>query len=216
MKATWLGHAAVLLEGSRVVLLDPFLTGNPKAARGAADVKKADLVVVTHDHVDHLGDAHDIAKRTGAVLVGMHEVAVAAAEAGVPRTEGMNVGGSVEARGVRVHMTTAQHSGGAAGIVVEFDGKRVYHAGDTGLFSDMRLIAECLGPFDLAFLPIGDRYTMGPPSAARAVAYLKPRVVVPIHYGTWPPIESDPADFARRVGADARVEVLAPGGAVEI
>lgn len=219
VRATYLGHSAVLLEGSRTVVIDPFLTGNPKAARRAEDLKRLDVVIVTHDHEDHIGDAHAIARRTGAAFVGIHELAVAASKAGVEDAEGMNIGGTIDVRGVRVHMTEAQHSaytGHVAGVVVEFDGKKIHHAGDTGLFSDLKLIAEFLGPFDLSFLPIGDRYTMGPASAARAVEYLHPRIVVPIHYGTFPLIEVDPQEFVRLVGRKARVEVLAPGASIEV
>lgn len=212
VKATWLGHSAVLLEGSRTVLIDPFLTGNPSAAMSPAEIKKADLVIVTHHHGDHLGDAFALCRATGATLVAMHEVAVEGQERNL-KVEGMNIGGTVEVAGVKVHMVPALHSaekGIAAGVVVEIDGRRVYHAGDTGLTMDMQLVGEFFRP-DLSFLPIGDRYTMGPASAAKAVEFIKTRKVVPVHYGTFPAVKSDPEEFKTRVGALAEVVILKPG-----
>jgi L-ascorbate metabolism protein UlaG (beta-lactamase superfamily) len=212
VKATWLGHSAVLLEGSRTIYIDPFLTGNPSAATSPDKVNKADMVIVTHHHGDHLGDAFALCRATGATLVAMHEVAVEGSERRL-KVEGMNIGGTVDVGGVKVHMVPALHSaekGNAAGVVVEIDGRRIYHAGDTGLTMDMKLVGEFFHP-DLSFLPIGDRYTMGPASAAKAVEFIKTKKVVPIHYGTFPAVQSDPEDFKRRVGALAEVVVLKPG-----
>jgi len=190
---TYLGHSAVRIKGTKTVFIDPFLSGNPKAALAPEKIAAADVVIVTHDHGDHLGDAFAIAKRTGAVLVAMHETAVEAGSLGLT-SEGMNIGGTVEVRGVKVHMVPALHSAGkgnAAGVVVEIDGKRIYHAGDTGLTYDLKLVGEFFHP-DLSFIPIGDRYTMGPVSAAKAVEFIKTKKVVPIHYGTFPLMASDP------------------------
>jgi L-ascorbate metabolism protein UlaG (beta-lactamase superfamily) len=212
IKITWLGHSAVRIEGSRIVLIDPFLTGNPAAAVSADKIKKADLVVVTHHHADHLGDAFSLCRSTGATLVAMHEIAVEGEAQGL-RVEGMNIGGTVEAAGVKIHMVTALHSadkGHAAGVVVEMDGKRIHHAGDTGLTYDLRLVGEFFSP-DLSLLPIGDRYTMGPASAARAVDFIRPKKVVPIHYGTFPAVGADPQEFKKRVGPLAEVIILKPG-----
>ena len=212
VKATWLGHSAVLLEGSRTVLIDPFLTGNPSAAVTAGSIKKADLVVVTHHHGDHLGDAFTLCQRTGATLVAMHEIAVEGEERNL-KTEGMNIGGTVEASGVKIHMVTALHSaekGTAAGVVVEMDGRRIYHAGDTGLTLDMQLVGEFFHP-DLSFLPVGDRYTMGPASAAKAVEFITTKKVVTLHYRTFPLIDADPEEFKKKVGALAEVIILKPG-----
>ena len=161
----------------------------------------------------HLGDAFALAKKTGATLVGIHEVAVDAQAQGIP-AEGMNIGGTVELKGVKVHMVQALHSaekGNAAGVVVEMDGKRLYHAGDTGLTYDMKLIGEFFKP-DLSFIPIGDRYTMGVPSAVRAVEFVQTKRVIPIHYDTFPIVKSDPQEFKRRVGSLAEVIILKPGG----
>ncbi len=212
IEITWLGHSAVKIQGSKVVYIDPFLTGNPAASTAPEKIKTADVVVVTHHHGDHLGDAFAIAKKTNAVIVAMHEVAVEAQALGI-EVEGMNIGGTVEARGVKVHMVTATHSadkGNAAGVVVEMDGKRLYHAGDTGLTYDMKIIGEFFQP-DLSFLPIGDRYTMGPASAAKAVEYVQTKKVIPIHYGTFPIVCCDPEEFKKKVGTQAEVIILKPG-----
>jgi L-ascorbate metabolism protein UlaG (beta-lactamase superfamily) len=217
VKITFLGHAAVLIEGSKTVLVDPFLTGNPVASITPDDVKKCDLVIVTHDHGDHLGDAFDICKKTGAVLVSVHELAVTAESSGI-KAEGMNVGGTIDAAGVTIHMTTAQHSsehGHQVGVVLELDGHSLYHAGDTGLFSDMKLIGEFLKP-ELAFLPIGDRYTMGERSAAKAVEFLGVSKVIPIHYGTFPILTGDPQRFADLTEGKAEVVVLKPGESYDL
>lgn len=212
IEITWLGHSAVKIQGSKTVYIDPFLTGNPKASTSPEKIKTADVVVVTHHHSDHLGDAFAIAKKTGAVIVAMHEVAVEAQALGL-EAEGMNIGGTVEARGLTVHMVIATHSaekGCAAGVVIEMDGKKLYHAGDTGLTYDMKIIGEFFHP-DLSFIPIGDRYTMGPASAAKAVEYIQTKKVIPIHYGTFPIVASDPQEFKKKVGGLAEVIVLKPG-----
>lgn len=212
MEITWLGHSGVKIKGSKTLYIDPFLTGNPAASTTPDEITEADLVIVTHYHSDHLGDAFPICKKTGATLVAMHEVAVEAEAEGIP-TEGMNIGGTVEVKGVKVHMVQALHSaekGDPAGVVVELDGKKLYHAGDTGLTYDMKLIGEFFQP-DLSFIPIGDRYTMGIASAAKAVEFIKTRKVIPIHYGTFPIVSADPQEFKKRVGSLAEVIILKPG-----
>lgn len=217
IEITWLGHSAVKIQGSKTIYVDPFLTGNPKAAIGADKIKTADIVVVTHHHGDHLGDAFSIAKRTGAVIAAIHEVALDAQDLGI-EAEGMNVGGTVEVRGVKIHMVPAVHSaekGTAAGVVIEMDGKTLYHAGDTGLMSDMKIIGEFFHP-DLSFLPIDDRYTMGPVSAAKAVEYIQTKKVIPIHYGTFPGVNADPQEFKTRVGSRAEVIILKPGASYRL
>ncbi|MFQ6038191.1 MAG: metal-dependent hydrolase [Candidatus Aminicenantales bacterium] len=212
MEITWLGHAAVKIKGSKTVYIDPFLTGNPAASIAPENITEADVVVVTHHHGDHLGDAFAICKKTNATLVGVHEIAVEAEAEGI-QAEGMNIGGTVEANGVTVHMVQAWHSaekGDPTGVVIELDGKTLYHAGDTGLTYDMKLIKEFFHP-DLSFLPIGDRYTMGIPSATKAVEFTGTKKVIPIHYGTFPIVEADPEEFKRRVGDMAEVIILKPG-----
>jgi L-ascorbate metabolism protein UlaG (beta-lactamase superfamily) len=217
IEITWLGHSAVKLQGSKTIYVDPFLTGNPKACIGPDKIKTADVVVVTHHHGDHLGDAFAVAKKTGAVIVAMHEVAVEAQALGI-EAEGMNIGGTVEARGVKFHMVPATHSadkGNAAGVVIEMDGKKLYHAGDTGLTYDMKIIGEFFHP-DLSFLPIGDRYTMGPISAAKAVEYVQTKRVIPIHYGTFSLVDADPEEFKKKVGSLAEVIILKPGASYRL
>ena len=212
MKITWWGHAAIQIEGSKIVIIDPFLTGNPVAAISPDKINQADLVAVTHDHGDHLGDAFTICQQTGATLVAIHEIAVMAEEKGI-KAEGMNIGGSIEVEGVVVHMVNALHScdkGHPAGVVIEMDGRKLYHAGDTALTYDMKLIGEFFHP-DLSFLPIGDRYTMGIPSAVKAVEFTQTKRVIPIHYGTFPLVEADPHEFQRRVGNLAEVIILKQG-----
>ncbi len=212
MDITWLGHSAVKIQGSKIVYVDPFLSGNPAASIPAEKITKADVVVVTHYHSDHLGDAFPICKKTGATLVAIHEIAVEAEAQGI-KAEGMNIGGTVEANGVKVHMVQALHSaekGDPAGVVIDIDGKRLYHAGDTGLTYDMKLIGEFFKP-DLSFLPIGDRYTMGIPSAAKAVEFIQTKKVIPIHYNTFPIVSADPQEFKKRVKGLAEVIILKPG-----
>ncbi len=218
MKIKWIGHSALLLEGSRKVLIDPFLTGNPVSETSVDDITECDFVVVTHDHGDHLGDSFDICKKTGATLVSLFEIAVKAEEEGL-KAEQMNVGGTIENNGVKVSMVPALHTatlgGTAVGVVVEFDGVSVYHAGDTGLTIDMSLIGEMYKP-DIAFLPIDGRFTMTPRLAAKAVELLKVPRVVPFHYNTFPAIESSPEEFKSLVGPRSEVIILKPGEIIEL
>jgi len=212
MEITWLGHSAVIIKGTKTVVIDPFLTGNPVASATPDEITEADVVVVTHDHGDHKGDAFDICKKTGATLVSVHEVAVQAEAEGIP-TEGMNIGGTIESNGVLIHMVAATHSaesGDPTGVIIEMDGKKIYHAGDTGLTYDMKLVGEFFHP-DLSFLPIGDRYTMGINSASKAVEFIQTKKVIPVHYGTFPIVNTDPEEFKNKVGDLAEVIILNPG-----
>jgi L-ascorbate metabolism protein UlaG (beta-lactamase superfamily) len=218
MKITWIGHSALKLEGSKTVFIDPFLSGNPAASMSLDNVSLADVVVVTHDHGDHLGDTHAICKKTGATLVSIYEIADAAAQKGL-KTEGMNVGGTVTVNGVEVSLVPAIHTAGlggtATGTVVEMDGKKVYHAGDTGLTMEMQLIGEMYQP-DIGFLPIDGRFNMTPRLAAKAVELLKIPKVVPFHYDTFPLVNSSPEEFKRLVGDKSKVIIIKPGESVEL
>ncbi len=218
MKITWLGHSALKLEGSRTVFIDPFLSGNPTAALRVQDVDCADIVAVTHDHGDHLGDSFAICLKTGATLVALFEIALAAQEKNI-KTEGINIGGTASVAGVDISLVPAFHSSGrggtAAGLIVAMDGRSVYHAGDTGLTMEMRLIGEMYRP-DIAFLPIDGYYNMSPRLAAKAVELLGVPRAVPIHYGTFPRIESSPEEFKALAGPACEVVILRPGEAVEI
>ncbi|MFC2155164.1 metal-dependent hydrolase [Acidobacteriota bacterium] len=218
MKITWIGHAAVKLEGSKTVFIDPFITGNPVATIGPEGVKTADIVVVTHDHGDHLGDAHQICKKTGATLVSFFEIAEAAAKIGI-KAEAMNVGGTVTVEGVAVSMVSAFHTGGlggsAVGVVVEMDGKKVYHAGDTGLTKEMELIGEMYTP-DIGFLPIDGRFNMTTRLAAKAVELLKIPKIVPIYYDTFPLVNASPGELKELVKDASEILIIKPGESVEL
>jgi L-ascorbate metabolism protein UlaG (beta-lactamase superfamily) len=218
MKITWLGHAALKIEGSKIVFIDPFLTNNPVASLRAQDITRADVVIVSHDHSDHLGDRFAICQKTGATLVALYEIGLAAAARKI-KTEGMGIGGTVNVAGMEVSLVPAFHSAGlggtAAGIIVAMDGKTVYHAGDTGLTLEMQLIGEMYHP-DIAFLPIDGRYNMTPRLAAKAVELLRVSRVVPIHYNTFPLIQSSPVEFKKLVGSLSAVTILQPGGSIEL
>lgn len=216
MKVKFLGHSAFLLKGSKVVIVDPFLSGNPLAPFGPDGVTECDVVIVTHDHADHMGDAVDICKRTGAILAAQHEIAISVD--GI-KAEGMNIGGFVSpVDGVEVAFTPAVHSsatGAPMGAIIRMDGKTIYHAGDTGLFGDMKLIGEFYKP-ELALLPIGGRYTMDVAQAIKAIELIRPKIVVPMHYNTFPIIQADPEDLRRRVSDIVEVRILRPGEEMEL
>ena len=224
MKLTFLGHAGVRLQhAGHEVLVDPFLTGNPLAVTDPATLTPSHIVL-THAHGDHLGDTVAIAKRAGATLIAAVEVVNGLAAEGVEGI-GMNVGGGADLPFGRVTFTPAWHSssfpdgrygGTPMGVLVRIGGVTVFHAGDTALFSDLSLVAR--HGIDLALLPIGDHFTMGPDDALEAVRMLRPTHVVPVHYDTFPPIVQDAAAFAERVRAEteATPHVLAPGQSLEL
>jgi L-ascorbate metabolism protein UlaG (beta-lactamase superfamily) len=220
----WLGHAALLLEsdGQRL-LIDPFLNGNPAATVKPGEVQ-ADFILVSHGHGDHVGDTIAIARRTGATVVANYEIAEWLKKQGLhaDKVHGQQHGGGHAFPFGRVKLTLAFHGsalpdgsygGNPCGFLITFqDGTRFYDAADTALFGDMRLIGE--EGLDLALLPIGDNYTMGPDDALRAVKLLQPRKVVPIHFNTWPPIAQDAKAWAERVRRETKSEpvVLEPNG----
>ncbi|MDQ3493629.1 MAG: metal-dependent hydrolase [Chloroflexota bacterium] len=230
LRFTWYGHACVEVESRRGkrILFDPWF-GNPRSPRPAQEVDACDLLLVTHGHSDHLGDAVSLAARLRPAWPCIHELSLWLARrvpGGEDAVTGMNKGGTVEAAGLRVTMVRADHSAGdwdadagvplylgePVGFVVELeDGLRVYHAGDTDVFGDMRLIAELHRP-DVAFLPIGGHFTMGPREAALAVEMLGVRTVVPIHYGTFPLLAGTPDELraALRQRGLGDVEVISP------
>jgi len=217
MRLTWLGHACFSLEGSRTVLIDPFI---PEGSL----LVEPDIVAVTHAHADHLGMTVQLKKKT----VAINEVAKYLASKGIP-AEPMNIGGSITVDGVGFTMTPALHSswleeegmgfygGTAAGFVITMDGTTVYHAGDTALFSDMQLIRDLYRP-DVALLPIGGRYTMGPEEAMVAARYVGAQLVIPMHYDTFPAIEQDVRRFKQAIERTTpiRVRVLSPGEGIDI
>jgi L-ascorbate metabolism protein UlaG (beta-lactamase superfamily) len=232
---TWYGHACVELRtpGGKVVLFDPWFE-NPKSPRTPESVDRCDVMLVSHGHSDHLGNALPIASRTRPVWPAIHELALwlGSVYSAPDDVIGMNKGGTVEARGLQVTMTHADHSAGdwdgstgaprylgePSGFVVRLeDGSKVYFAGDTTVFGDMQLIGELYAP-DVAILPIGGRYTMGPREAALAVELLGVKEVVPIHHGTYPILAGTPeqlrSELAARSLDDVRVHALEPGESV--
>ena len=215
---TWLGHSCFRIDvAGTMVLIDPFITGNP-SAKVKADELYPDIIAVTHGHNDHLGDTVEIAKRTGCTVVCIHELSKYLKSKDV-KTEGMNIGGTVKIGDLSFTMTDARHSssideagreidgGRAAGFIIKAGERSVYHAGDTGLFGDMELISRLYSP-DVAILPIGGRYTMGPEDAALAVEMLRPKTVVPMHYNTFGVISQDPQVFAGYVKTVSDADVI--------
>ena len=227
VKITWLGHSAFLLviDGFNV-LIDPFLTGNPSAAADPATVP-ADFILLSHGHDDHVGDTIAIARRTDATVVANNEIAGWLRERhGLKKLHTLNPGGGVQLPFGRVELTIAHHSsclpdgtyGGEPNGILIFTnhGQTIYHAGDTTAFMDMQLISE--HDIDVAMLPIGDYYTMGPETSLTAIDLLEPRAVIPMHYNTFEAIKQDPQAWAQRVAeaTDATPVVLALGGTHEL
>lgn len=224
-KVTWLGHAALSLETDGFnILVDPFLAGNP-AASVAPEKVNADFILLSHGHGDHLGDTVSIAKRTGAVVITNAELSDWLDKQGV-RTHGQHLGGGFQHPFGYLKLTLAIHGSGlpdgsyggnpAGFLLTTNDNRKIYMACDTGLFGDMRLIGE--EGIDLAILPIGDNYTMGPDDALRAVKLLEPGQIVPIHYNTFEVIAQDPKVWAERVESetDAKVHLITPGESITI
>ncbi len=226
LSITWLGHATFIVttpSGKRIVM-DPWLEGNPMCPPQAKRIGKADLILLTHGHSDHSGDVVSVARATNAPVVAIYELALWLERKGLQNVHGMGIGGTLSIGGLEVTMTPAVHSssvvengvsvylGEATGFVVRLEnGRSFYFAGDTALFGDMRLIAEMHAP-EIAFLPIGDHYTMGPDAAARACRLLGVRQVVPMHYGTFPLLTGKPERLKALVAPDGiDVLVLKPG-----
>ncbi|UKS67426.1 MULTISPECIES: metal-dependent hydrolase [Rossellomorea] len=226
MKISYHGHSVVKFEtNGKTILVDPFINGNEYTDLNADDVK-ADVIILTHGHNDHVGDTVAIAKRNDSLVIAPNELANYLGLQGL-NTHPMSIGGAREFDFGKVKFTQAFHSssyttedneiiytGMPAGFLLMAEGKTIYHAGDTGLFSDMKLIGE-RHPIDLAFLPIGDNFTMGPEDAALAAKFLKAKEVVPVHYDTFPPIKQDPHKFVEML-EDSKGRVMKAGDTIDL
>jgi L-ascorbate metabolism protein UlaG (beta-lactamase superfamily) len=221
---TWLGHATFRIEtpAGKTVLIDPWVMGNPKCPEKDKTFSRVDVMLCTHGHGDHIGDAIEIAKKHDPIVVGMPELCGWMEGKGVKRVSGMNKGGTQTVDDIRGTMVHAVHSSGiedgderiyggeASGYVVEVSNRvKIYHAGDTCVFGDMAIIREIYAP-DICMLPIGDHYTMGPREAAYACKLLKPKTVIPMHYGTFPVLTGTPAEL-RKLAPDIEVREMKPG-----
>ena len=222
---TWLGHATVLIrtaEGTSI-LIDPFIEQNPKYPKDFQLPSKIDFILLTHGHFDHIADAAPVARKHEATIVAIYELADYMGKQGVKNTIGMNKGGTVQLNEAAATMVEAKHSSGAqdkdgthyvgdaAGYVITIpESPTLYHSGDTTVFSDMTLIGDLYQP-EIAMLPIGGHFTMGPKEAAVAVRLLKAKTVLPIHFGTFPPLKGTPAELATELGDQARVVQWKPG-----
>ena len=224
IKLTWLGHATFRIEtpGGQTILIDPWVMGNPKCPENEKHVKKVDVMLCTHGHFDHIGDAIEIAKEHNPKVVAIIELADWLQKKGVKQTISINKGGTSIIGDMKATMVDARHSSGIpdgdamiyggdpAGFAIEFDnGIKIYHAGDTCVFGDMQIIRDLYAP-DIVLLPIGDYFTMGPREAAYACNLLKPKVVIPMHYGTFPQLTGTPAEFKKLV-RDVEVLEMQPG-----
>lgn len=219
------GHSAFEIRtGSHTILIDPFITGNPKAKVKASELKP-DYIILSHAHGDHFGDTVELAKNNNALVIAVHELSEYLNSVGV-KAHGLGIGGQMELPFGKVKLTIAHHSssleskqmymGEPAGIILSVGGKCIYHAGDTALFLDMKLIGE-MNAIDLALLPTGDNYTMGIDDAVKAVEFLNCKTVSPMHYGTFPVVDTDPNEFKRKVESIGKKCVILPlGEAVEI
>ena len=222
-KITFLGHSAFYMEGEKgKLVIDPFLTGNPVAQIKPEDLK-VDFVLLTHGHGDHIGDAVDIAKANNATIIAPFELANYCADQGA-NVHPMHIGGARQFPFGKVKLTIAHHgsaapdgtyTGNPCGFLITMDGKTFYHSGDTGLFYDMKLIGE-MNSIDVAVLPIGDNFTMGVDDAVKATEFLKPKMVIPMHFKTFDVIDVEPGDFVSKVKVlGFNSEILAVNGNYE-
>lgn len=222
LQGYWLGHSAFKFVSPKgnIIYIDPFLKNNPSTPDELKEVEKADFILLTHGHEDHVGDTLEIAESTGCKVVGIVELIGLLTNKGLSEDQAVafNKGGTVRFDDFSVTMVSANHSssfngkyaGDPAGLVLSFeDDLCIYHMGDTNIFTDLTLYGELYEPH-VVLAPIGDHFTMGPQEAAYAVEMVNPNLAVPIHYGTWPPIDSDPNEFKEVLQEISDVEVLIP------
>ena len=224
IRLTWLGHATFRIEtpGGKTVLVDPWVMGNPMCPAAEKDVKKVDVLLCTHGHGDHIGDAVEIARKHNPVAVGIFELCAWLEKKGVKQIAPMNKGGTQSVGDIKVTMVHADHScgildqgqiiygGEACGYVIEFsNGVKIYHAGDTAVFGDMQIIRELYAP-EIAMLPIGDHFTMGPREAAYACKLLQPKIVIPMHFGTFPLLTGTPGAL-EKLASGVEIVEMKPG-----
>lgn len=223
---TFYGHSCVMADdGKQKIIIDPFITGNPQATVNADDID-VDYILATHGHGDHLGDSVEISKRCNATIIAPNELAIWVAQKGA-LAHNMHIGGAYNFEFGRVKLTIAHHgssagesgleyTGNPCGFVFNMGGTTVYHTGDTGLFLDMKLIGE-MNDIDVMFLPIGDNFTMGVEDAVKAVEFVKPKKVIPMHFGTWEIIGTDPEEFKKKLeGSGVEVIVMKPNDSIEV
>lgn len=224
LKIKWIGHACFEISGSKRIIIDPFIEGNPTAKVKKEDIK-TDIVVVTHGHGDHVGDALFIAKQNIAPIVTMVELAWLMKEKEESlEVHDINFSGSVIIGNVSITAVPALHSssfegkyaGNPGGMIIKMDGRTIYHAGDTGVFLDMELIGEMYRP-EIAMVPIGGHYTMSPQEASRAIEMIRPKIAIPMHFNTFPPIQQDPVKFKELVERKGitKVSVMTPDQSLE-
>jgi len=228
-RVTWLGHATVLVQTPKGtnILIDPFIENNPKYPKGFKLPETINYILLTHGHGDHISDAVPVAKKHKSNVVAIYELAAFVSSQGAENITGFNVGGTVQLDDVAVTMVDAKHSAGAegkngtqyAGVAVGFvltvaDGPVLYHAGDTTVFTDMKLIKELYHP-ELAMLPIGGFYTMGPREAALAAQFIEPKAILPIHFGTFPPLTGTPDELSKHLNGSIEVIRIAPGETIQ-
>lgn len=227
-RITWLGHATVLVQTPQGtnILIDPFIENNPKYPKGFKLPEKIQYILLTHGHADHIADAVPLAKKHKSNVVAIYELAAFIGEQGAENTTGFNIGGTVQLEDVAVTMVEAKHSAGAEGkhgtqytgvaagfVLTVKEGPVLYHAGDTTVFSDMKLIKELYHP-EVVMLPIGGFYTMGPKEAALAAQFLEPKAILPIHFGTFPPLTGTPDELAGFLKGSIEILRISPGESI--